>query len=80
MTETLDKKLSDLAGTYADSVMDDIKTIETEYWASIHSLAGHGYKSKVEQYADIEKVSELGLALVSLVRSHRKLSDVRWGK
>jgi len=78
MAKLLDQPLREKAETYADDLMVQIRTIETEYWAAVHSLASNEYDSKSNQYDDITRISKLGIALTSLVKSHRDMNFVRW--
>ena len=78
MTKLLDQPIREKAETYADDLMVQIRTIETEYWTAVHSLASNAYDTKSRQYDDILRVSKLGLALTSLVKSHRDMNCVRW--
>jgi hypothetical protein len=78
MTKLLDQPIREKAETYADDLMVQIRTIETEYWAAVHSLASNEYDSKSRQYDDIKRISKLGIALTSLVKSHHDMNFVRW--
>ena len=78
MTKFLDQSIREKAETYADDIMVQIRAIETEYWGAVHSLASNEYGTKSRQYDDILRVSKLGIALTSLVKSHRDMNFARW--
>ena len=76
---TLTEKLEDKATNFADEIYAQLKTAEKEYWDALDELAKVLHSDGAEcSYSDVARVSKLGLALVTLVKAHRSMCDVRW--
>ena len=75
----LTEKLEDKASEFANQLYAQLTTVEKEYWDALDELAKIPHSDRAEcSYSDVARVSKLGLALVTLVKAHRCMCDVRW--
>lgn len=59
-----------------ENLNNEVVALEKLYWESMTELQSTSYSSRFEQSEDIEKLSRLGLALVSAKQTRSKLFNV----